>query len=158
MLEALDNYLVKASEKLRNKNLTANAVTVFLSTNRFSKLPFYSNSKTAALANATNSTIELRNWTKKLLKEIFRERFLYKKVGVILQDLQPETLETIRLYDEKRYEKEKRLCQAIDILSRRFGRETVKFSSRRTSEKWEMICKHRSNRYTTNFREILQIK
>ncbi len=157
MLEALEDYLTKACEKLRKKNLTANAVTVFLNTNRFSKLPQYSNSKTAALACATNSTVELRHWTKKLLTEIFRDRFLYKKVGVILQGLQPETAETIRLYDEKKYEKEKRLCEAIDKISRRFGRDTVKFNLRKTEKNWQMLCEHRSNRYTTNFKEILQI-
>lgn len=155
--EALDDYLVKACEKLRKQNLTANAVTVFLNTNRFSKLPQYSNSKTVELANATSSTIELRRWTKRILNEIYRENFFYKKVGVILQGLQPERSETVRLYDEKQYEKEKRLCRAIDRLSRRFGRGTVKFGSRKTHRSWHMLCERKSNHYTTSLKDVLQI-
>ena len=155
--EALDNYLTIASEKMRRQNLTARAVTVFLATNRFSKQKQYSNSKTVELANATNSTAELRRWIKRILTEIYKEGFLYKKVGVILQGLQPEKAETVRLYSERQYEKEKRLCRAIDELSRKFGRETVSFGVRKKEKKWEMRAERKSNRYTTCLREVLQI-
>ena len=158
MNEALDSYLIKAAEKMRKKNLTARAVTVFLNTNRFSKMPQYSNSKTVALANQTNSTIEIRRWTKRILKEIYKDGFYYKKVGVILQGLQTESSETVRLYGEKEYEKEKRLCEAIDKLSKRFGRNTVSFGVRKNEKKWTMKCERKSFRYTTLLQEILQIR
>jgi len=154
---ALDNYLTKASEKMRRQNLTTRAVTVFLTTNRFSKQPQYSNSLTIELANSTNSTRELREWTCKALFQIYRKGFLYKKVGVILQGLQPEPAETVRLHGEKKYEKDKRLCAAIDKISQRFGRETVRFGCRQTPMRWQMLSEHKSSCYTTNLREILQI-
>ncbi len=157
MNEALDSYLIKASEKMRRKNLTARAVTVFLSTNHFSKMPQYSNSKTVQLANATNSTIEIRHWTKRILKEIYKDGFYYKKVGVILQGLQTESAETVRLYGEAEYEKEKRLCQAIDELSKRFGRNTVSFGMRRNEKNWTMKSERKSLRYTTLLQEVLRI-
>ncbi len=156
--EALDSYLVRAGEKMRRQNLTAKAVTVFLATNRFSDRPQYSNSQTIELANSTNSTRELRQWTRKALLRIYRRGFLYKKVGVILQGLQPETGETIRLYTERNYEKDKRLCAAIDKISRRFGKDTVSFGFQKKEKKWEMRAERKSNLYTTNLREILQIK
>ena len=155
--DALDNYLTKAGEKMRRHNLTARAVTVFLATNRFSRQPQYSNSVTVELANATNSTRELRQWTHKALFQIYKKGFLYKKVGVILQGLQPEPLETVRLYGEKNYEKDKRLNAAIDKLSQRFGRETVRIGCRQNAARWQMLAEHKSNCYTTNMREIVQI-
>ncbi len=155
--EALESYLIKAGEKMRRQNLTARAVTVFLATNRFSKRMQYSNAKTVELANATNSTRELRYWTGRILTEIYKEDFLYKKVGVILQGLQPERAETVRLYSELQYEKEKRLCQAIDKLSRKFRREVVSFGFPKTEKTWKMKAERKSNCYTTCLQEILQV-
>jgi len=155
--EALDSYLIKAGKKMRQQNLTARAVTVFLATNRFSKQMQYSNAKTVELANATNSTRELLHWTGRILTEMYKEGFLYKKVGVILQGLQPETAETVRLYNELQYEKEKRLWQAIDKLSRKFRSEIVSFGFPKTKKNWKMKAERKSNCYTTCLQEILQV-
>jgi DNA polymerase V len=155
--EALDSYLVNAGEKMRRQNLTTKAVTVFLATNRFSKRPQYSNSLTIELANSTNSTRELREWTRKALFQIYRQGFLYKKVGVILQGLQPERAETGRIYGENNYLKDKRLCAAIDEISRRFGREAVKFGFPKKEKKWRMCAERKTQCYTTNLREVLTI-
>jgi DNA polymerase V len=155
--EALDCYLVKAGEKLRRKNLIANAVTVFLATNRFAKTEQYSNSVTIELANATNSTRELREWTRKALRQIYKQGYLYKKVGVILQGLQPETSETVRLYNEPSYEKDKRLMAALDKISSKFGRDTIRFGVQRNKDCWQMKAEMKSQRYTTSLKDVLQI-
>lgn len=155
--EALDNYLVKAGEKMRRQNLAANAVTVFLATNRFAKTLQYSNSLTIELANPTNSTRELKDWTKKALRQIFKQGYSYKKVGVILQGLQPEKAETIRLYSEPTYQKDKRLMQALDKISGSFGRSAIRFGFQKNKECWQMKAEMKSKRYTTSLKEILQI-
>lgn len=79
--EALNDYLVKAGEKMRRQNLVTNAVTVFLATNRFAKTDQYNNSLTIELANATNTTKELREWTKKALHQIILECKEIKAAG-----------------------------------------------------------------------------
>jgi len=155
--EALDSYLDQTCRKMRRKNLTARAVTVFLTTNHFSKTAQYSASKTVELAVATNSTRELREWTKKLLCQIYTTGFLYKKVGVILQGLEPEKAETIRLYDETNYEKDKRLMQALDKISNKFGRESICFGVQKSRANWQMKQEMKSSKFTTCFREMLQI-
>ncbi len=155
--EALDFYLTRAGENLRKRALTASAVTVFFATNRFSKAPQYKNSVTIALANPTNSTPELREWTRRGLREIFRDGFLYKNVGVILQGLQPERAETVRLYGESDYLKDKRLMAAPDKLAQKFGRDTVRLGVERHREQWETHRDTMSARYTTRLGEVLQI-
>ena len=155
--EALDAHLTRAGENMRRRNLTTNAVTVFFSTNRFSKTPQYRNSATIPLACPTNSTRELREWTRKGLKRIFRDGFLYKNVGVILQGLQPETAEAIRLYDEEKYLKDKRLMTAMDSIAQKFGRDRVRFGVEKFRAEWEMRRELMSPRYTTRFDEIVRI-
>lgn len=156
--EALDSYLSRAGEKMRKHKMTTRAITVFLGTNRFAKTAQYNNSVTIELANATNSTKELREWTRKALEKIYKKGFLYKKVGVILLGLQPEKSETVRLYNERDYEKEKRLMQAMDKISRKFGRDTIRFGASCKEKNWQMKAERKSQRYTTCLREVLQIR
>jgi DNA polymerase V len=156
--EALESYLIKASEKLRRQNLTANAVTVFLKTNRFARTEQYAGSLTVELANPTNSTRELRYWTKKALRQIFKPEFVYKKVGVILQGLQPEISETVRLYNEVGYEKDKRLMQALDKISGKFGRDAIHFGVPKSAAQWQMKAEMKSRKYTSLLKEILTIR
>ena len=155
--EALDSYLVRTCEKMRKQKLITNAVTVFLTTNRFAKTGQYSNSKTVQLANSTNSTRELREWTHNLLLQIYKPGYFYKKVGIILQGLQPESGETIRLYGEKNYEKEKRLMQALDKIKSKFGKEKIRFGVERNRKRWQMKAEMKSKCYTTCFSEILRV-
>ncbi len=155
--EALDEYLVKAGEKMRKNNLTANAVTVFLATNRFAKTEQYNSSLTIELANTTNATRELRHWAKKALYQIYRKGYFYKKVGVILQGLQPEKAETVRLYNEKNYEKDKSLMTALDKISSKFGRDAIRFGNQKNKECWQMKAEMKSKKYTTCLTDVLQI-
>ncbi|HVE57508.1 MAG TPA: Y-family DNA polymerase [Pyrinomonadaceae bacterium] len=155
--EAMDVFLTRAGEHLRRKSLTANAVTVFFSTNRFSKSPQYRNSITIPLANPTNSTRELRDWTRQGLRHIFKDGYLYKNVGVILQGLHYESEETIRLYDEPDYVKDKRLMAAIDKIAQKFGRDMIRFGVEKHREQWEMKRELMSPRYTTKLDEIIEI-
>jgi DNA polymerase V len=156
--EALDLYLNSASIKMRKQNLLANAVTVFLATNRFRKNDLqYSNSVTIRLAHATNSNRELRRATTEILQRIYRDGYKYKNVGVLLQGLEPERADSIRLFNEKYYIREKRLMKALDLIKERFGRRVIDFGLLNTEKRWYMKCERKSKRFTTNLNEILEI-
>jgi DNA polymerase V len=156
--EALNSYLDRTCEKMRKHNLAANAVNVFIKTNRYSKRPQYNNSLTIELASPTNSTRELRDWTRQALRQIYKPGYLYKKVGIILLGLQPEKAETVRLYNEKEYEKDKRLMQALDKISNKFGRDKIRFGVEKNAPTWKMKAEMKSPGYTTCLKEVLRIK
>ena len=156
--EALNDYLSRAAERMRKQNLAANAVTVFLATDRFAKTEQYSNSLTIELANPSNSTRELKDWARQALIRIYKSGFQDKKVGVVLQGLQPESSESIRLYNEPDYAGDKRLMEAIDKISDRFGRNTIRFGVQRNKNCWQMRAEMKSQRYTTAIKEVLTIK
>ena len=84
--------------------------------------------------------------------------FRYKKVGVNLTGLIPQEFvqgnlfENTTLYD-------KRLMHVIDTLNHKFGKATVGSALVGTRvEQWELVKKDRSNRYTTQWHELLELK
>lgn len=155
--DALYEYLVRAAEKMRRRRLAAKALTVFLATNRFAEPSrLYSESSTVELAQPTNSTRELREWATEALKRIYKAGFLYKKTGVILHGLLPESGETRRLSGERKYVKEKHLMEALDKISKRFGAGAIRFGVEPEIKKWETRAEMKSRRYTTCFTDILQ--
>lgn len=156
--QALYEYLVKASEKMRRHKLSAKAVTVFLATSRFAEPQhLYSESCTVELAQATNSTRELQEWATKALERIYKTGYLYKKTGVILHGLLPESAEALRLSGERKYNGEKRLMQALDKIAARFGAGAIRFGVEPKTKKWEMKAEMKSRCYTTCFKDILQV-
>lgn len=158
MKEALDAYLDNATFKMRKQNLSASAVTVFLTTNRFRKNDLqYSNSISKRFAYPTNSNRELRQATKELLEKIYLDGYKYKKVGVMLLGLEPEQANTKRLFGESEHIKEKRLMKALDIIRERHGKRKIDFGLIKQAKQWQMKAERKSKCYTTNFREILEI-
>src|SRR5205085_285189 len=137
--------------------LAAGVVTVFISTNRFSADPQYSNTETFELAYLTDSTEELLEWALKALGRIYRPGYRYKKAGVMLNHLTPADCRTIRLFGDERFEKSRRLMKAMDEINGTFGRDTVRFGAARPGGRWETKCLRRSRRYTTCLDEVLRV-
>lgn len=57
----------------------------------------------------------------------------------------------------KQNEKDKRLMQALDVISSKFGRDTIRFGVQRNKECWQMKAEMKSHKYTTCLKEVLQI-
>jgi DNA polymerase V len=129
MQQAITAYLTKTAKRLRRARLAASVVIVFISTNRFSRDPQYSNSVTYESAAATDSTEELLAWIRKALAQTYRPSYRYKKAGVLLHHLTPADNLPRRFFGDERFEQSRRLMQAVDEISRRFGRDTVRFGA-----------------------------
>ncbi|MBA3694998.1 MAG: DUF4113 domain-containing protein [Acidobacteria bacterium] len=54
--------------------------------------------------------------------------------------------------------KQKRLCQAIDKLLRKFRKEIVSFGFSKAEKTWKMKAGRKLNCYTTCLQEILQVR
>ena len=86
--EALSNHIVVAASKLRSQSSLCNSICIFLQTNRFRiKEPQYRNSKEILFSEPTQNTFRLLKASDKALKLIYRPKFKYHKVGVILSQL-----------------------------------------------------------------------
>ena len=155
--KAVAVYTTKAAERLRRSKLAAGVVAVFVSTNRFSAGPQYSNCATSELAYSTDSTAELLEWALRALEGIYRPGYRYKKAGVMLNGLSPAEGLTMRLFGDERFEKSRRLIKAVDGINARFGRDTVRFGIACPGGQWETKYLRRSRRYTTCLNEVLRV-
>jgi DNA polymerase V len=98
---------------------------------------------------------ELQQWASIAFERIFRKNVEYKKAGVILDNLIPREAVTSRL-NEQINEKHDQLIKAIDAVSRKFGRETLRLAVAHQG-KWQTKSKRRSPRYMTRVEEIIKI-
>ncbi len=157
--EALLHFIMRAGEKLRRQQLMARHITVFLGTNRFSRVhPHYANSAAATLPYATDYTPELIAHAVKLLERIYRPGYHYKKCGVMLMDLQPTTMQRLDLFDTRDPHKQRRLMKALDAINDDYGARTVRFAGMGNKPSWTTKAEQRSPRYTSNWLEIPKVK
>ncbi|MCY7348367.1 MAG: Y-family DNA polymerase [Pyrinomonadaceae bacterium] len=154
--EATLYFLTRVCEKMRHHNLAANAVTVFISTDRFRPVPVpYSPSATYSATYPTDSNQELQEWTFSTLERIYDKDYEYRKAGIILSGLVPSEELTKRMFDDERFERQHKLMKAVDAINQKFGKDTVRFASVKTEGRWKMKQTRKSQSYTTNWNELL---
>lgn len=157
--EAVLYFLTRACEKMRKHNLAANAITVFISTDRFLPVPEpYSNTATYSSAYPSDSNQEIQEWAIKTLEKIYKQGFDYRKAGIILSGLVPTENLTTRMFDDERFQQQHNLMKAVDELNKKFGKDTVRFGSLKTEGRWKMKQTRKSQSYTTNWNELLVIQ
>jgi DNA polymerase V len=159
MREAVAHFTVSAAERLRRHGLAAAVVSVWISTNPFTKdEPHYSNSATAELAFPTDATHELMAVTLAASTRLFVDGKKFKKAGVMLAGLVPSNPLTVRMYDDERGQKLRRVSEAVDRINRRHGRNTITFAASGLSRGWQPRSDRRSPRYTTRWDELLKVE
>lgn len=155
LAEAIANYTASACVKLRKQHSRANAISVFIRTNRFrARDPQYRNSALYEFAVPSSDTSEIINVAKVLLNKIYRSGFNYKKCGIMLHDLVPAATQQQHLFCNKDNSRSDALMYAIDLLNARFGKNSVYIASQGTKRSWKMRSDLCSQRYTTRWDEI----
>lgn len=154
--EAVSTYIARAAEKLRTQGSVCGAIHVFVQTNPFKpELPQYSNGVTIPMIEATDDNRILAGAAIAGLASIYREGFQYKKAGVMLMDLMPNTVSQGTLFAGPRdRENSGRVMSALDALNERFGRDTVHLASAGINHRWAMRAENKSPCYTTRWDEL----
>jgi DNA polymerase V len=164
------NYAARCAEKLRKQETVASIVAVFLNTNFFREdLPQYWNFQEKRLTVGTNSTIDIVKAATEVLHEIYVPGYHYKKAGVIVMGIGPNSPQQLDLfdYDAKDYDKKKRLDAAMDRINKVNGTETVVLGSQQYTksrgEKADVFADairhdHKSKNPTTRWSDIIKLK
>ena len=157
--EAVSLYVSRAAEKLRLQKSKCYIITVALSTNRFDRQnihKFLLNSH--SFNSSTNSTSKLISAAKKILKNIYQNGLFYKKAYVFLSGLENSESKQYTFSDDiMMIKKDDNLMKTFDKINKSFGSDTIKYANTGISRDWFMKREKRSNRYTTNWNEILKI-
>ena len=156
--EAVTHFGSRAAEKLRKQGSTANQVMCFVRTSPFRKDPQYSRSVCVPLRRPTADTGALVTAAVAGLKAIFRPGFNYAKAGVMLMDLQADTVSQGELDLENDETPDRgKLMTTLDDLNQKFGRGTVLMASAGLAGErraWVMKQERRTPAYTTCWDDI----
>ena len=149
--EAIANYCLNASEKIRSESLVAKAITVFIRTSPFQRnYGYYSNAKTIDFPIATNNSIETVKTAISILEKIFKNGYQYQKAGVILTGLHNDDGRK-NLFSSEKDEKINSLMKSIDNTNYRYGRSTLSLASAGVHKKWNMRRQYSSKIDTADF-------
>ena len=165
------NYAVRCAEKLRQQNTVASIVGVFLNTNAFREdLAQYWNFQETRLITPSSSTITIVESANEVLKRIYRQGYQYKKAGVIVMGIGPDSPIQQDLFDinAEQFQKMKRLDEVVDRINRMHGSETIVLGSQQYTNKdgkgkadvFANAIKHdfKSKNPTTRWADIIHLK
>ncbi len=160
--QAVTEFASRAAEKARKQHSLAGDVMVFIRTSPFRKDPQYSRSIVVPLRRPTADTGAIVQATALGLQAIYCRGFKYAKAGVMLLDLQPDSLVQGELDLEDDYTHDDladkvRLMSALDTINKRYGRGTMKMASAGLAGErrvWSMRQERRTPAYTTNWADI----
>lgn len=156
--ERISTFAATCAEKLRKQHSTCTLVTVFIYTNRFQKeQPQYYKSIHIALPFASNSSLEIIKQAKRGLDAIYKTGYAYKKAGVLVSGLAPESEKQFNLF-ENEHLKHPELMKVMDQLNLKYGDKKIKVASQALDKTWKMRQEHLSPNYTTLWKDILTIE
>ena len=167
----VSNYAARCAEKLRQQGTVASIVGVFLNTNAFREdLPQYWNFQEMRLLTPSSSTVTIVKAANEVLQQLYRQGYHYKKAGVIVMGIGPNSPIQQDLFDinAEQFEKMKRLDAVIDRINKVNGTETIVLGSQQYTQKegkgktnvFANAIKHdfKSKNPTTRWSDIIRLK
>ncbi|MEO0901244.1 MAG: Y-family DNA polymerase [Bacteroidota bacterium] len=153
--ERISTFSAVIARKLRNQKSDCSIIHVFVRSNSFRKdLPQYGNSTIVQLPCPTNSTIDITKYAVVGLKRIFRKNIHYKRAGILVSGLTPNTNKQLSLF-QKSNPKHAPLMKTIDRINLIEGTDKVRFGGQDLKQVWKMNRNHLSKKYTTKLTETL---
>lgn len=153
--EAIAHFSTHAALKLRRQNSVCFSLSVFIHTNPFKEVPQYFGEGRYNFPTGTSDTMKIIQAAHKVLDDIFKPGFEYKKAGVLLNHIVPKGENQMDLFDPGDNEK---LIQVMDLINKKYGPHSIKSAACGTRENWKTIADYKSQRYTTSWHELLKVK
>lgn len=156
--ERIVTFAVQCATKLRAQATCCRAIQVFIRSNGFRQdAAQYKKGILCALPYPTNSSTELATFAIKALKMIYKAGFNYKKAGVVVLDLVPQTTQQLTMFQTSA-KRHRVLFEVVDKINQSLSSDKVRLAGQSMGETWKMRQEHLSRRYTTRLNEILVIQ
>lgn len=157
--EAVSSYASICAGKLRKQKSFAQALMVFIHTNNFREdQPQYFQNCVVKLPVSTNGTQEIVHYALIALRNIYRKGYFFKKAGVIIMDIVPDSAIQQNMFDNVDRERQKKLMKVVDRLNSGFNRNNLTLAVQGGRRKWKLKQELLSPCYTTRLSDIINIK
>lgn len=153
--EAVSCYAARACLRLRQQQSKAQGLVVFLETSRFQEQPLlYHRNHSIRFVVPTQDTRVVIHHAKQGIKQLFVPGLRYKKAGIMLLDIMPESVSQFDCFHPSETSKNTKLMTIIDKINATFGQDTLFLAAQGTHRAWQMRSEQRSPRYTTCWNEL----
>ena len=155
--ESIANYASRVAEKIREEDLIAQSMSIFVLTNHFNKKEKqYSNSIKLQLDYPTSDSKLIVKRAVEGVKRIYKNGYRYKKAGIILYELHnSSSVRGLLDYDRPRSDS---LMKSLDEINYRYGSSTLKLAAEGIKKGWQMRREKVSPCYTTSFDQLMIVK
>ncbi|WP_367755738.1 Y-family DNA polymerase [Flavobacterium sp. WC2421] len=158
--ERMVTFASVCAEKLRKQKSCCHTIIVLLVVDKHTvQTSKYYFNMAMNLPYATNSSLTIANAAVAMLKQMHKgnEGLKFKKAGVIVSSLIDENKKQFQLFEDEN-PKHLALMKVMDDLNKKIGYTQVKLATQNLSLTWNMNQNHLSPKFTTSFKDILEIK
>lgn len=160
LAQAMSTHAAMCGAKLRKQGSCAEVVIIFILTNPF-KHQYrvnYKGIKTIHMKTPTNDSMKIVSVAMEGLRSIYRSDCIYKKAGVIVSGIVPQSQVQLSFFDNiEDIEKSHCLMQAVDAVNDSFGRMKIRLAINGFERKWKLGQKWLSPAYTTRMDELIRV-
>lgn len=156
--ERISTFATSCAEKLRKQGSACHVIIVQLSSDRHKKDTKQHHASTMiSLPFATSSSLIISTQAVKAASSIFKKGISYKRAGVIVSGLVPVANYQLHLFKQEN-PKHQYLMQAMDRVNTKYGAYKIKLGNQDLKRTWKMRQERLSPKYTTNIKDIIQVK
>lgn len=150
-------FIEEGSVKLRKQNSVAGMIRVFIRTKPQSKNDRqYTGSAEVKLIHPSSNSSVLRGYALRVLEQIYKPGYKYKKAGIMLSNLSDAAVEQYDLFSES---KQSNTDQVKDQINKKYGKMMLKPAVLISkNQQWKMRRNYLSAAYTTDWNQILVVK
>ena len=105
----------------------------------------------------TNDSLQIVKQSLILLGSIYKPGLEYKKVGVVVSSIVPDSQVQMSLFNNIDFNKRRSLNKTIDKVNYSMGKDLIRFAVQENGKNWMTNRKKLSPCYTTSFRDMLTI-
>lgn len=160
--EAIATYTSLAAQKLRRQRYSARTISIFIVPREENHAVDFHHgsivSMRTTLPRATSVTNELIKPAVQLVEKLFEDGKFYKKAGVMLSGLEADECIQGNLFVPESINKGRLLMDMVDNINFSMRDDILKFAASGTTRNWKMRQELRSNRFTTRWEELFEVR
>lgn len=135
--DAIVHFAQSTSRRLRDEHQVATTVMTYVRGDHFREdLPYYSNSCEMRLHTPSSSAMTIVHYALVAFNAIFREGYGYRKAGVMVSGLTPESGVQLNVWDTEDHGRQRALMQAIDGINQRYSAHMVQLVPEASQHSW----------------------